>query len=105
VYVVSALLHVDRAAMKIALARHRRPMRTQRSKRRGSKIAFSAGSDGRAVRRTNHGKSCKLPGSPGAKTVAICYTVCWTIPAERGYRLANSRCSGSPLRLTGGENG
>src|SRR5262249_22150949 len=52
------------AAMKIALARHSRPMRTQRRSRGGSRIALSAGSVERGVSRTEF-EGRKLPESGG----------------------------------------
>jgi hypothetical protein len=38
--------------MKIALARHERPMKTHRISRRGSRITFKAGSEPREASRT-----------------------------------------------------
>src|SRR5262249_22430424 len=58
------------AAMKIALARQSRPMRTQRRRRRGSRIALSAGSVERGVSRTElEVATCEREAA--AHTVAI----------------------------------
>jgi len=61
------------AAMKIALARHSRPIRTQRRRRRGSRIALSAGSVERGVSRKEFGvANCQREAA--AQTVAIRHT-------------------------------
>ena len=61
------------AAMKIAVARHSRPMRTQRRRRRGSRIALSAGSFERGVSRTESGvANCQRKAA--AQTIAIRHT-------------------------------
>ena len=61
------------AAMKIAVARHSRPMRTQRRRRRGSRIALSAGSDERGVSRKEFGvANCQREAA--AHTIAIRHT-------------------------------
>src|SRR5262245_17520093 len=50
------------AAMKIALARHKRPMKTQRIRRRGSRMNLRAGSEAGASRKLR------------VVRIAICYT-------------------------------
>lgn len=61
------------AAMKIALARHSRPIRTQRRRRRGSRIALSAGSVERGVSRKEFGvANCQREAA--AHTIAIRHT-------------------------------
>src|SRR6476660_341643 len=52
----STELQFETAAMKIALARQMRPIRTQRSNRLGSRMTRSAASDDRGVSRTLAGR-------------------------------------------------
>jgi hypothetical protein len=61
------------AAMKIALARHSRPMRTHRRRRRGSRMALSAGSVERGVSRTGF-EVANCERAAAAHTVAIRHT-------------------------------
>jgi len=64
---------LEMAAMKIALARQRRPMKTQRSKRRGSRIAWRCGESAEAgARRTKRPDFANCEGSTALSTVAKC---------------------------------
>jgi len=85
------------AAMKIAVARHSRPMRTQRRRRRGSRIALSAGSVERGVSRKEFGvANCQREAA--AHTIAIRHTP---------YRHGDDSPGGTfqpTLRTVGGSN-
>ena len=73
VFVGLASDQLETAAMKIALARHRRPMKTQRSKRRGSRIAFRCSESAEAgTRCTKRLDFAICEGTRAPPTVAIC---------------------------------
>src|SRR4029079_7655623 len=61
----STELQFETAAMKIALARQMRPIRTQRSNRLGSRMTRSAASDDRGVSRTLAGRGRGGGGDAG----------------------------------------
>src|SRR6185437_6966555 len=82
----STLDQLETAAMKIATARHSRPMKTQRSNRRGSRMALSAGSDDRGVSRTEGGGVANCEDSRGSSArKSLHFAIPETIPRRSGY--------------------